>query len=208
MLLTLEQFNQRLDSENNLINSTAEANPSDVCVAPSEVEEELLSASEDSSSSTKIVKWGGSSTKERIHYKLSEEQRVTIGSLGRVFPTKDVAELTGVSQDAVRDLRNGKKGSSGYDANLNEAINKATLAKKQTIQDIAMEKLLKTLGFISEDKLEKGSAKDLSSVAANLSKVHSNLEPKVATSDGSPRVQVILFQPKPLSESHFEVVDV
>lgn len=207
MLLTLEQFTQRLDSEINLINFDAVAS---IGARVGKVEEESQFESEpfDATASNKIVKWGGHSTVEREHYKLSEEQRVTIGSLGRCFPVKDVAELTGVSVDAVRDLRNGKKGSSGFDKNLNDAIDKATLAKTKTIQDVAMDKLLHTLGFITDEKLEKAEAREVAGVAANLSKVYSNLQPKETNNNGGNHVQVVLFQPKPLSEKHFDVQEV
>lgn len=185
MLLTKEKFNERLNSEGNLL--------------PKDSREE---------DNVTIVKWGGNSTKERVHYKLTDEQRIEIGSLGRIFPTKDVAELTGVSQDAVRDLRNGKVGSSGFNAELMKEIDARTESVKKATHDVALDKLLKTLEFITEDKMENSNARQLSSIASNLSKVASNLTPKVESNGNGKGVTIVLFQPQPAKETHFEVIDV
>jgi len=187
MLLTKEQFNSRLNSEENLSG---------------------IVSSDEGSSHLKVIKWGGHSQKERPHYKLDEEQRITIGSLGKIFPTKDVAEMTGVSQDAVRDLRNGKRGSSGYSPELMAAIDERTESTRKSTYDKAMDKLLSSLGFITDAKMENANARELSGIASNLSKVASNLTPKDATASVGKGVTLILYQPKPSKEEHFDVIEV
>lgn len=190
MLLTKEKFEERLRSEDNLLN-----------LSPSE-------APIPDESSVKIVKWGGHSTVERKHYKLDDEQRAEIGSLGRIFPTKDVANLTGVSVDCVRDLRNGKQGSSGYSESLMKEIEDRTEQHRKATYDTAMDKLLTSLGFITSDKMENANAKDLSGIAANLSKVANNLTPNLNKEVNGQNIKVILFQPKPMEEKHFEVIEI
>ncbi len=207
MLLTQEQLNQRLNSQDNLLN-LKDSTPTLSTIAGNEVEADEAGEISPEVSSAKIIKWGGNSTVPREHYKLNDEQRVTIGALGNTFAPKEVATITGVSVDCVRDLRNGKKGSSGYNQTLAEAVDRLSTQNKKNVQDRAVEKLLSTLGFITEDKVRDLKAMDAAQVASNLSRVVSNLEPKEKASESSARVQVILYQPPPMKETHFEMIEV
>lgn len=160
-------------------------------------------------SQVKIIKWAGNSHKSREVYNLTNEQAISIGSLGKTFKPKVVAEVTGVSVDCVRDLRNGKRGSSGFKPELQEAVDKAAISKKEQVKELAVDKLLSSLGLLSDEKLENLDGRDLSAAAANISRIVNNLEDKGSNGNGSStQVNVVLYQPKPLREDHFEVVDI
>lgn len=210
------ESSSREDSNNNSNSETASsgANPSPRSEVGQGEVEDLSSPSPESeiidedTGEVKIVKWAGHSTTEREHYKLTEEQRVTIGSLGQVFQPKQVAELTGVSVDAVRDLRNGKRGSSGFDPELMKKVNDASAQKRTAVQEKAVDALLASIGLLTEEKMENLGAKDLSAVASNMSKVVSNLEPKDKEGSKGGGVNITIYAPKTMKEEHFEVVKV
>lgn len=229
MLITQEQLTARLNSEGNILSSSilspnilgrgvpapdsTEENPP---IGSAQETQEGLETQNSSSDlednfgdkEVTIVKWGGHSKVEREHYKLTHDERVSIGALGQNFPPKDVAELTGVSVDCVRDLRNGKKGSSGYNAELAAQVSSAAGKRREEVSIVAVDKLLESLGVISTEKLQALDAKGASLVASNLSRVVSNMSPKESGDGNKPNIKIVLFQPKPSEEKHFETIEI
>jgi hypothetical protein len=80
-----------------------------------------------------------------------------------------------------------------------------TLTEKK-VQEIALNRLMDALGLLSLDRIENETPKTVSTIAANLSRIHSNLKPK--ESGNSNNMNVILYSPKVKNESDFECIEV
>lgn len=124
------------------------------------------------------------------------EEKVDIGSR-RLSGERlqSVANDYGTTAAVVRNIEIGRtKADRGR---INEKV--------ESIQDIALLKLMASLNLISEEKLGKLSAKDLGVFASSMSKVISNTLPK---EDDNSRVQVILYAPEMRSEQSFKTIEV
>lgn len=113
-----------------------------------------------------------------------------------------IAEAFGVSTDVVERASSGRVG--GRPATAERAAKVS--ARKLEIQDTALMKLMQSLNLIDEDKLGECDARQLSQVAANLSKVSSSLDPK--QEGGLGNTHVIVYAPERKEERSYKVVDV
>ena len=77
---------------------------------------------------------------------------------------------------------------------------------RRACQDVAMNKLLESLGYMTTEKLDKCKATDLSSIAANMSKVVSNVRTK--TDQTGPVVNVNVYAPELRNERTFKTIEV
>lgn len=74
------------------------------------------------------------------------------------------------------------------------------------IRDRALERLMASLGLMSDEKLSKCDAKDLSTIAANMGKVVEKTFPKQDSNDA--RININLFVPELRNEKQFKTVEV
>lgn len=129
--------------------------------------------------------------------KLEQDQKDEIAFRSRSGEKqKDLAKEFGVSQSAIGEIEQGR-------TKVNEAKVEARLNE---VRDVAMTKLLESLGYISSEKLDKCKATDLSSIAANMSKVVSNVTTK--SNETGPIVNVNVFAPELRNEKTFKVIEV
>src|SRR5438477_5873612 len=145
MILTEEQANARLDSRRNLVNRFRQEREAtaNVVVIPSNRSNHI--------------------GKTELH--LPEETKVEISSRARLGETsRALGTEFGVGKTTVEYLALG--GSNGRGFVDEEKVSQ----RMDEIQDVAMCKLLKSLGFLSDEKLLKASAKDLSAISANMAK--------------------------------------
>lgn len=80
----------------------------------------------------------------------------------------------------------------------------------QVLNDIetkTLERLMKSLNLMDDDKMLNLDAKDLAGIAGNLSKVHGNITHK-KDSDSGPRVNITIFAPEQRKESHYSTIEV
>jgi len=177
MFKTEEQIEARLKSSRNLVNRFGRSS------SVPEVETVV------------ITPLGNPGNKEKS--KLDPEQKDEIAFRARAGETQiSLAAEFGVSQSAIGEIEQGR-------TKVNEV---AVQSKLDSIQDKAMEKLLESLGYISSDKLDKCKATDLSSIAANLSKVVSNVRTK--TDQTGPVVNVNVYAPELRNERTFKTIEV
>jgi len=80
-----------------------------------------------------------------------------------------------------------------------------TLTEKR-VQEIALNRLMDALGLLTLDRIENETPKSVSTIAANLSRIHNNLKPK--ESGNGNNMNVILYSPKVKNESDFECIEV
>ena len=182
MILTQEELDKRINSEGNI-------------------------AKIDVSSNVDVKKWQGSEGGRTVNTpNLTGEQRVAIGVIGETMGVQLAADTFGVSIGTVSRITNDDKESH---ADEQKEIKSRVAALDEKIAEKAADKLLSALDFLSEEKLANASAKDASAIAANLSKVSLNMRTTHAGRDSSgPKVMIILNQPKPAIESHFDTIEV
>lgn len=190
MILTKEQVEKRLSSEDNIANQ--------------------------SHSSIIIKKEGNINGRGKGSKNLTEEEKIAIGVLANLEGNEVAAELMGVSEDTARHLRtaqtsirSGDTVRASIDTSLKEKINERLDTTKLTIQERAAEKLLTSLGLLDQDKLANCSAKDLAGITNQMSQVVRNMSNRDGERNGGKAaVKIILHQPKPSREESFDFVEI
>ena len=132
----------------------------------------------------------GGNTTEKNPDGVEIASRARLGEKNRVL----AAEF-GVAQQTITKYRNGEIG-------VNEA---AVTDRMNEVQDVAMCRLLSSLGFLDDNKLSKLGAKELSAVAANMAKVVGNTREQKGNDN---RVTVQLFAPELRKETSYKVLEV
>jgi len=123
--------------------------------------------------------------------------KVVAGVLAKTEPVKEVAEVFDISESSVRAAKNGKGNSDVRDA---------VAATSEKIRDLALDKLMSSLGIINGETLGNCTAKDASVVARNLAGVVGQLSPREKL-DGN-QVTFVIYAPKQKTEEHFQTVEV
>ena len=75
----------------------------------------------------------------------------------------------------------------------------------ERVQDLALDMLIDSLGLLTPERVCEEKAKDISAIAANLSRVYSNVRPASAEEN---RTQILIYAPRQRSVEDFEVVEV
>lgn len=119
--------------------------------------------------------------------------KVIAGVLAKTEPIKEVAEALDVSTSVVSRAKNGKE------------VAKAVDAVTTRIRDMALDKLMASLGIINDENLASCGAKDASLVARNLAGVVDKLTPR---EQAGTNVQLIVYAPKQRSEEHYDTIDI
>lgn len=187
MFKTEEQINERLKSERNLVNRFGKLKYiEEIAPAPT---------NEDYDKILNIIPLGqpGNTSKP----KLDSETKDEIAFRARAGETQvSLAAEFNVSQSAIGEIEQGRTKVN------EEAVNK----RLDSISDVAMTKLLESIGYITSDKMDKCKATDLSSIAANMSKVVSNVRTK--TDSSGPVVNVNVYAPELRNERTFKTIEV
>lgn len=128
--------------------------------------------------------------------KLSQDERNEIALRARLGEGQSIlAKEFQVSQSAIGEIEQGR-------TKVDEV---SVQAKLDQVSDVAMDKLLASLGYITPEKLDKSKATDLSMIAANMSKVVNNVRGKEAQ---GPQVIVQIYSPELKKESNYKMIDV
>jgi predicted transcriptional regulator len=112
-----------------------------------------------------------------------------------------IADNLGVSQMEVSLLASGKVASDVPVAKIDQVLEKTM----SHARDLALSRLLSTLGFIDDEKLERATLKDLSTMAGAMSKVIDKTMPHHEKDSG---VTLVVYAPEIKSESAFRVIEV
>lgn len=126
-----------------------------------------------------------------------QEVKDTAGVLNRIgVSQRQTAALFDIDQSMVNYYKHGKCG-----ANL-ELIEE----KSSQVKDKALNKLMGILGLLTEDKMQNTKPLEISQIAANVSKVHSNLSSNSKNGNSS-QVNVTLYAPQVRTEDRYKVVE-
>lgn len=196
MILNRDQLNKRVNSPDNIVNK---------------IEESKLVLPEI------VIKDGLNHQGRNGGKALEEEERVAIGVLGKTVGNELAAELMGVSERTVSHLRTAQttlvddNGIRRYGKNeeLQAKISERLESTKLTIQEKAAERLMKSLGLLSDEKLENCSAKEVAGIAAQVSQVFRNMNSSSSEKNSrTAGVRIILNPPKTAREESFDVIEV
>jgi hypothetical protein len=141
----------------------------------------------------------------RIGPRLSIEERTEIaiatktsGLSGKRETQEEIAKRYGISRQGVAEIASLQHGHG--------AINKVTLDDAmERARERALDKLMLSLGLITEDKLADCSANQLSAVAARMAQV---VEKTIPDANRNAAINLIVYSPEIRKESSFNVVEV
>lgn len=129
-----------------------------------------------------------------------QELQVKAAAEAHFKSAKVVSAETGISVRQVECLKSGSTDGRSQ----NQALIDLTRQRLDAARDTALDKLMLTLGLISLDKLEKSDGKDLSTIAANMSKIALNATPEMR--QGS-NVNILVYAPRQKDIEDFEIIE-
>ncbi|MFZ2196994.1 MAG: hypothetical protein WAV13_04625, partial [Thermodesulfovibrionales bacterium] len=121
---------------------------------------------------------------------------IIAGVLAKTEKVSEVSEALDLSPKVVESSRNSK----------NLEVRSAVEHTTERIRDMALEKLMASLGVIDGASLVGLSAKDASIVSKNLAGVVGQLSPR--EQNGLGQVSLVLYAPKQRNEDHYNVIDI
>jgi len=149
---------------------------------------------------------------------MSDKQRA--GNASLIFataktrgPEADAATRTVAAILAATKTPEAKKDLKDLDitpAQISSAKNSPKIADKtkagnERVRELALDKLMQALGLMDDDKFERASLKELSTVARDMSRVVESTSPR---DQRTPAMQIIIHAPSQKSEDSYLTVDV
>ena len=129
----------------------------------------------------------------------TEEQKEIIANTAIELGSTKAAEIHGTSQRLA-------DGYSKGEHIKNEDARARILSKRHDIADVAVTKLMETLGLIQPDNFEKES--DKVKAAAALANVVDKLSPATDRNKGDSQVQIVFYNPGQKDLREYKVIDV
>jgi hypothetical protein len=204
MILTKKQIEERLGSQENLTNQLSEYRKNSEFEPESSEQESLVIRK------NHITNPNGKTRSKN----LTEDERVAIGVLSNTVGEEVASDLFGVSKDHAHHLRSANRtlssGKGFKDVPLANKIQARIEKAKVSIQERAAEKLLGAFDLLDDEKLEDCSANDLANISTKMSQVMRNMISGNGgdKGNGTGGVQIILHQPKPSTESDFDIIEI
>lgn len=169
MLINDDQFNERLNSEDNIANRF------------------------NKKVNTVVLHRPGRKSDVPNHSKEDKVDAVVLNRLG--IKQETAAQLAGMSQGRVSQLNNDPK------------IEEDVQAKLKPVRDLAIEKMLKTIGLIDDEKLSSCKAESLSNIASNMSRIVEKTLPKESGNNGA-QINLTIYAPEVRNERSYKTVEV
>jgi methylthioribose-1-phosphate isomerase len=120
-------------------------------------------------------------------------------------PARDVAEAYGVSESSVSAYKVGATSTTTYHEPSSE-LKQTVDFTRDRIKSKAQNKLLLALKHMTEDKIKEVKPIELSTIAANMSRVVEKMSPK---QEGTTvNNNIVFYSPKQISKENYETVDV
>jgi transcriptional regulator with XRE-family HTH domain len=188
MFLTAKQANERLGSGKNL--ALRFAKEGTLVTPEKQVEKQALEPTY--TITEKVITLPGKNKPN-----LSQEARTDIAIRTRLGESQaEIARATGLNTLTVNNIAQGKV--KGIDEEkVERVIGEA--------RDLALERLMSSLGLLTEDKLSGCSAKDLSVIASNMGRVVEKIQTKETQPDN---INFIIYSPELKQERAFEIVEI
>lgn len=157
-----------------------------------------------------VINKGGRDLDAVKHEIISPAMRTLIGATTRITPERETGRIFDISDTTAHVIKDGRVGShtearDGY-APRNKEVKKID-DKLAPINELALDRLASSLSRITDSKLEDEDAKDLSSIARNLSGIVKDTSPKAVDEDGGEKYQFQIFAPQTIRESTYVIVE-
>lgn len=146
---------------------------------------------------------------------LSKEEKVLVGALTKIEGSTKAIEALGISNKRSADRYSDGiiTDQKGINSELKESVNKAAdiIAKGkelkiESIKELAIDNLVSALTNVNEQiKNSPIKAKELSSIAVDMSRIGQNLTPNKDSGSG-PTVQILIHAPNRKEENYYEKV--
>ena len=193
-----------ISAEDNLVNKIANLDLNKYTFIP-EIKPKRSYESQFRDNVTEVLPDGRREIRSDIEYTTAE--RSLGAALSQIDTAENVSKMTGAS---ISSIRNWKRGVTDATNGIENAVRRpelvnATKQKLNEIRDVAMEKLLMTLGVIKDTDVNLLGAKDASIVASNLSRVVEKTMPKEDL--GTQRPQIIMYSPTQMNVESFQVIE-
>lgn len=194
MLLTEDELKSRLDSPRNLANRFSRKREIDVLEVNKDSENEEGVKLEDRGV-THIDK-GRHVGRAGVVFHPQEVKNLAGGLARSGMTTRAVAKQMGLSQQTVHDYSHGRDG-----AELPVVEDMAAKAR-----DVALERLMETLGLLTPDKVAGCKAGEISTIATNMSRIAHNMTPHKEASDTN--INLVVYSPQQRIEGGYKVIEV
>lgn len=139
----------------------------------------------------------------------TEEQKVLIGTFGRLDGKVTAARIFGTSRRTVEAYREGRPGQKSTEPSpeLKDKVDNLTKNFRNRLAGLASQRLEKTLEALTDEKLDKVTkAVDLANISSTLAKTVSSLIPE-NNDDRESSVHYHFYRPRQRNEDEFEVID-
>jgi|ERR1039458_6118796 hypothetical protein len=193
MFLTQDQAEARLNSERNL---ALKFNPNKESQNDTSVRNNARAMLEPPVTNTITEKVITLSGKNRINLTRDERTNIAISARTGTQTQTELARANNLQLLTVHNIASGK--TKGIDE---ERVKQVTNA----VRDLALERLMASLGLLTDDKLTGCSAKDLSTIASNMGRVVEKIQDKAEQPDN---INFIIYSPELKQERAFNVIEV
>jgi predicted transcriptional regulator len=212
MFISEEQLNERLNSPRNLANRFRRGN-AEIYRGNTAAEKEAPKSGSEKKESGRIqplsAESGGITFKQikrpgNCRPWLSSEERtsIAISAAQSGSKQKDIAVAFGVKDSTVSDIVNGTRRIQDTSRSADEIRIDAELNK---VREKAIENLMSSLGLMTPDKVSSHSAKDISMICYNMSKV---MESTITQEKATQQINLVVYTPELRNEKSFKTVEV
>lgn len=118
--------------------------------------------------------------------------------------SQNIADKFGISKSSVDAYKNGATSCATYN-NPDRQLKQVVDNKRNEISNAARGRLSAALEALTDDKIAGSKARDIASIAKDMSGVVKNMEPQVAPHNNT---QVIVYRPRMRDEDEFDVITV
>lgn len=141
-----------------------------------------------------------STKREPYTYKrVPDAVKIIAGTLAISEKQHVIAKEFGMSQTEVSYIE--RRDPRVVNPEVNQKLDQNMLA----VKDAAMDRLLKSLGCITDDKLANAKVQTVSAVAANMARVVKDMSPEARDDN---RVQIMIYSPPQKTEDSYQTVNV
>jgi len=120
--------------------------------------------------------------------------KITAGALAIQTSITETSEALGISKSVVRESMDSK----------NPVVRDGVDSAIEKVQNLALDRLITSLGLMTNDRLEGGSLKELSRVSTDMSRIVANTAPRSQVAN----VQLVIYSPTQRDEKSYDIIDV
>lgn len=212
MFITEEQLKARLQSPNNVLNIVKKITPEKLTPLaisiPTAIHPTIPNNLPDENNRQRAARIARDSISQHavhgeytVNPNISNDVvRATIGSLSSQagVSSQSIQKEFGVTRNQVTGARNSKK----------KTIAERIARGKDRVSELAIDRLMETLGLLTSDTLVEEKPKDLASIAASLAKVASSMGRDGSEDKKGSGVNITVYAPSPRELNSYSVIDV